>query len=108
MVRWGGHGNIDLPTLKSASQVLLKQQQATGGNFHADPFTPPAIIANEAVSHGTRVAERLGLTADFASVGMTDFVLGYLYCLAERGELDAVLADMNIQGGAPDDNTISP
>jgi len=107
MMKWGDFTEVDMPSLRQALGLMRKQMQVGGQEIvQHPPFTPAAIIGDNAATKGMKLAQTMHILDALASTGVTHFFLGYLYALVERNELDDAIAAMvkDERGAANDGN----
>jgi len=100
MIKWGDFSEVDVGFLRAANMILQRQiaayQRSHGEHSVHDPFTPGSIIASQAVATACREMERgIRPTSVIASVGINDWLLGYIYRLLEEGRQNELIAGLD-------------
>ena len=109
MIKWGDYRDVDVRLLEKANGVLLKQQKLAGGSSDSPQFSAGSIISQNAAIQGLTHIQDIGPIRVCASVGINNWMLGYLYRLAEEGHLQKMMEQIEAEskGGADEsDGTV--
>jgi len=108
MNKWGDWDQIEIRLLERVNTILARQQAVAGGSVNCPDFSPGKVIMDNSATRGLAIMEKAGnIVVALGSIAINNFMLGYLYRLAEAGSLDRLLAEMDAQteiGGVQSDS----